>query len=66
MQYFADRFFTGRMLVNADDFLFVQLSGRYPGAMACAERRASRTPSEGADQRGGRLPGPASSGSAKA
>lgn len=38
MQYFADRFFAGRMLASGDDFLFDQLSRRYPAAIACAER----------------------------
>jgi len=38
MQYFAARFFTNRMLVSADDFLYTQIANRYPDAVECAER----------------------------
>lgn len=38
MQYFAERFFTDRMLDSADDFLYIQMEQGYPKAVACAER----------------------------
>ena len=38
LQFFAERFFAGRMLESADDFLFHTLSERYPLAVASAER----------------------------
>ncbi|MCU1404282.1 MAG: Transcriptional antiterminator, BglG, partial [Glaciihabitans sp.] len=38
LQYFAERFFAGRLLESTDDFLFLSLSDRYPKAVASAER----------------------------
>jgi beta-glucoside operon transcriptional antiterminator len=38
LQYFAERFFSGGLLVSSDDFLFTSLSMRYPRAIATAER----------------------------
>ena len=38
LQYFSERFFAGRLLESADDFLFSSLSERYPRAVASAER----------------------------
>lgn len=38
LQYFAERFFSGGLLVSEDDFLFTNLSVRYPRATASAER----------------------------
>lgn len=38
LQYFAERFFTDRMLDSADDFLYIQMEQGYPKATACAER----------------------------
>ena len=42
MQYFAERFFTDRMLDSSDDFLYAQMEKGYPKALACAEK--VRTP----------------------
>jgi len=38
LQFFAERFFSERLLVSEDDFLFTSLSERYPRAVASAER----------------------------
>ena len=38
MQYFAERFFTDRMLDSSDDFLYAQMEKGYPKALACAEK----------------------------
>ena len=38
MQYFAERFFTDRMLESPDDFLYVQVEQGYPKALSCAEK----------------------------
>ncbi|GAA2228038.1 PRD domain-containing protein [Herbiconiux moechotypicola] len=38
LQYFARRFFDGRLASSGDDFLFTSLSERYPAAIAAAER----------------------------
>ncbi|HEV7948974.1 MAG TPA: PRD domain-containing protein, partial [Glaciihabitans sp.] len=38
LQYFAERFFAGKLLVSEDDFLFHSLSERYPRAVASAEK----------------------------
>lgn len=38
LQFFAERFFAGRLLTSEDDFLFHSLSTRYPRAIASAER----------------------------
>jgi beta-glucoside operon transcriptional antiterminator len=37
LQFFAERFFAGRLLTNEDDFLFHNLTERYPRAVAAAE-----------------------------
>jgi len=38
LQYFARRFFDGRLATSDDDFLFTSLSARYPAAITAAER----------------------------
>ncbi len=38
LQYFAERFYTDRLLSNDDDFLYTELSARYPRAMTTAEK----------------------------
>ncbi len=38
MQFFAERFFTDRMLEADDDFLYQQVEQGYPQAMSCAEK----------------------------
>ncbi|RFA07169.1 transcription antiterminator BglG [Subtercola boreus] len=38
LQYFAQRFFAGRLATSDDDFLFTNLSARYPSAVLAAER----------------------------
>ncbi|PPG37390.1 PRD domain-containing protein [Pseudoclavibacter sp. RFBA6] len=38
LQYFARRFFDGKLATSADDFLFNSLSERYPAAVSAAER----------------------------
>lgn len=38
LQYFAERLFAGRLLTSEDDFLYFQLSNRYPDAIAAADR----------------------------
>ncbi|MCS5723559.1 PRD domain-containing protein [Herbiconiux sp. CPCC 203407] len=38
LQYFARRFFDGKLATSPDDFLFTSLSARYPAAVAAAER----------------------------
>ncbi|MFB2583104.1 PRD domain-containing protein [Herbiconiux sp. P15] len=38
LQYFARRFFDGKLAESADDFLFTSLSERYPAAVQAAER----------------------------
>lgn len=38
LQYFAERFFTDKMLDSPDDFLYEQLEKGYPKAINCAER----------------------------
>lgn len=38
MQYFAERFFTDRMLDSKDDFLYDQMAHGYPKAVSCAEK----------------------------
>lgn len=38
MQYFAERFFTDKMLDSEDDFLYAQMEKGYPKALACAEK----------------------------
>ena len=38
LQYFAERFFSGKLMDSEDDFLFQQMQQSYPAAMACAEK----------------------------
>ena len=38
MQYFAERFFTDKMLEYEDDFLYNQMESSYPKAISCAEK----------------------------
>jgi len=38
MQYFAERFFTDKMLESEDDFLYNQMESSYPKAISCAEK----------------------------
>lgn len=38
MQYFSERFFSGKLLESDDDFLYEQMKKGYPKAMACAEK----------------------------
>lgn len=38
MQYFAERFFTDKMLDSPDDFLYAQMEQGYPKALSCAEK----------------------------
>ncbi|MBD5548235.1 MAG: PRD domain-containing protein [Lachnospiraceae bacterium] len=38
LQYFAERFFSDRMLDSPDDFLYEQIEKGYPKALNCAER----------------------------
>ena len=38
MQFFADRFYSDKLLSSGDDFLFHQLASRYPQATSIAER----------------------------
>lgn len=38
MQYFAERFFTDKMLESEDDFLYQQMNEGYPKAVSCAEK----------------------------
>lgn len=38
LQFFAERFFSGKMMDSTDDFLFQQISQNYPAATACAEK----------------------------
>jgi beta-glucoside operon transcriptional antiterminator len=38
LQFFAERFFTDKMLDSPDDFLYEQMEKGYPKTMQCAER----------------------------
>lgn len=38
LQYFAERFFTDKLLDSPDDFLYQQMEQGYPKAVLCAER----------------------------
>lgn len=38
LQYFAERFFTDKLLDSPDDFLYAQIEAGYPKALACAEK----------------------------
>ncbi len=40
MQFFAERFFTGKLLRSEDDFLYTQMEKNYPYAVKCANRVA--------------------------
>lgn len=38
LQFFAERYYSGKLLVSTDDFLYVQMSNVYPAAISCAEK----------------------------
>ena len=38
LQFFSERFFSGKLMESADDFLFRQMQNGYPEATACAEK----------------------------
>lgn len=38
LQYFAERFFSGKLMDSEDDFLFQQMQQNYPAAVTCAEK----------------------------
>lgn len=38
LQFFAERYYSGRLLDSKDDFLYHQMQGAYPAAISCAER----------------------------
>ncbi len=38
LQYFSERFFTGKMLEDEEDFLYRQMQSGYPKAVDCAEK----------------------------
>ena len=38
LQFFADRFFSGKLMDSEDDFLFNQMQQGYPEAVDCAEK----------------------------
>lgn len=38
LQFFADRFFSGKLMDSEDDFLFTQMQQGYPEAVDCAEK----------------------------
>lgn len=38
LQYFSERFFSGKLLKSEDDFLYHQMETAYPDAMTCAEK----------------------------
>lgn len=38
LQFFAERYYSGALLDSEDDFLYLQMQGAYPAAMACAEK----------------------------
>ncbi len=40
MQFFAERFFAGKLLSSDDDFLYIQMENKYPFAIKCANRIA--------------------------
>ena len=40
LQYFAERFFSGKLMDSEDDFLFQQMQQNYPAAVTCAEKYA--------------------------
>lgn len=38
LQFFAERYYSGKLLESKDDFLYKQMSGAYPAAVSCAEK----------------------------
>lgn len=38
LQFFAQRYFSGKLLESRDDFLYRQMSDAYPAAISCAEK----------------------------
>lgn len=61
LQYFAERFFSGKLMDSEDDFLFQQMQQNYPAAVTCAEKYAPLCCASTAcfAQRGNRLSGAA-------
>lgn len=59
LQYFAERFFSGKLMDSEDDFLFQQMQQNYPAAVTCAEKYAPLCCASMAcfAQRGNRLSG---------
>ncbi len=50
LQFFAERYYSGKLLVSADDFLYRQMAEAYPAAISCAEKlRAYLRRNDGAD-----------------
>ena len=43
LQFFADRFFSGKLMDSEDDFLFNQMQQGYPEAVDCAKSEAKRS-----------------------
>lgn len=38
LQFFAERYYSGKLLESKDDFLYCQMTGAYPAAVSCAEK----------------------------
>jgi len=38
LQFFAERYYSGKLLTSEDDFLYRQMESAYPSAISCAER----------------------------
>jgi len=38
LQFFAERYYSGKLLASTDDFLYRQMAGAYPAAISCAEK----------------------------
>lgn len=38
LQFFSERYYSGKLLESADDFLYKQMAGAYPAAVSCAEK----------------------------
>lgn len=38
LQFFTERFFSGKLLTSEDDFLYQKMDEAYPGAISCAEK----------------------------
>lgn len=50
LQFFAERYYSGKLLVSQDDFLYRQMASAYPAAISCAEKlRAYLKRNEGAE-----------------